>query len=167
MKLPTHVVAAGGIVTDPAGKLLLVKHHKHGWVFPGGIIENGESVTDGLAREIAEETGVTTAVQTLFCVSTNVASYPGYNGVDVIPTKLMLDFICAYAGGEPAPSEENAESGWFSPKECRTLVTDPAHRVRLDAYFAFDGTVRYHVYSSVRDKDTGEAVFRMIEERAL
>lgn len=42
--------------------LLLVRNRRrdgsHDWSPPGGVIEDGESVVDGLTREVAEETGV-------------------------------------------------------------------------------------------------------------
>ena len=41
MGFPTHIVSAGGIVEDGNGKILLVKAHDDGWVYPGGITEVG------------------------------------------------------------------------------------------------------------------------------
>jgi 8-oxo-dGTP diphosphatase len=51
----------GGLLLGEAG-LLLVRNRRrdgsHDWSPPGGVIEDGESVVDGLTREVAEETGV-------------------------------------------------------------------------------------------------------------
>src|SRR5206468_653696 len=56
------VVASGLIEED--GKLLLVQNRRRNgsldWSTPGGVIEiaDGESVVDGLTREVEEETGI-------------------------------------------------------------------------------------------------------------
>ena len=42
MKFPTHIVAAGALVTNQKNEVLLVKNPHRGWEFPGGQIENGE-----------------------------------------------------------------------------------------------------------------------------
>lgn len=51
-------------VYDSDNKLLLTRRSKkmklfpRAWVLPGGHIEKGESLEDGVIREIEEETGV-------------------------------------------------------------------------------------------------------------
>lgn len=57
-------LVAGGLVEDGDGALLLVQNRRRNgsldWSPPGGVIdvEGGESVRDGLTREVAEETGI-------------------------------------------------------------------------------------------------------------
>lgn len=57
-------LVASGIVEGPEGLLLVQNRRRNGsldWSTPGGVIEveTGESVLDGLTREVAEETGIT------------------------------------------------------------------------------------------------------------
>ena len=57
--LPGVVVAAGGLLTDTAGRVLLVKpNYRELWSLPGGICEHGEPPQAGCARELAEELGL-------------------------------------------------------------------------------------------------------------
>ncbi len=58
-----RVPCVGAIITDPAGRLLLIKrgHEPEAgrWSVPGGRIEPGESDEQALVREVREETGLT------------------------------------------------------------------------------------------------------------
>jgi len=57
--LPSVVVAAGALITDPTGRVLLVKpNYRELWALPGGICEYGEPPQAGCARELAEELGI-------------------------------------------------------------------------------------------------------------
>jgi ADP-ribose pyrophosphatase YjhB (NUDIX family) len=144
--LPTHIIAAAGVVLNESGEILLVNTPRHGWVLPGGIVEVGENVIDGVKREIMEETGVAVEVGDLFCVSSNTETYPGYNGVKEVPTKLMLDFICRAAGGAPRPSEENTESAYFPPERVMDLIGYEAIRERFQAWLEYTGRPIYLEY---------------------
>ncbi|WP_397311263.1 NUDIX domain-containing protein [Paenibacillus ihbetae] len=96
--MPTHIVAVGGIVENENGEILLVKV-RNGWVFPGGQVEVGENLIEALMREVKEESGIDTTVSHLIGVYSNTSTYPGYNGVDMVPTKVMMDYVCTYTGG--------------------------------------------------------------------
>ena len=51
------VPAAGGIVSNPSGEILMI-HRKGWWDLPKGHIEEGESPLQAALREINEETGL-------------------------------------------------------------------------------------------------------------
>lgn len=90
-----------------AGKVLLAKRAaepKQGeWDLPGGFIAPGEVVTEGLRREILEETGL--KLENLRRLHQAPGDYAG---------KPTLNFIyTAEATGEPVAGDDVAELRWF------------------------------------------------------
>lgn len=144
--MPTHIIAGAGIVLNDKDEVLMVKTYNAGWVFPGGQVEVGENVIDAVKREVMEETGVDIEVGEVFCIASNTAKYPGYNGVKEVPTKIMLDFICRAKGGTPKPSEENSESKYVSKEKALELITAPAIIERYKAYLEYTGRPIYMEY---------------------
>jgi 8-oxo-dGTP diphosphatase len=54
--MATPRVAAGAIIRNPQGQILIVKPaYKHGWDIPGGYVEPGESPASAYRRELREE----------------------------------------------------------------------------------------------------------------
>ena len=55
------VAAVGGLILNAAGELLLVRRArdpgKGRWGLPGGFVDRGETIEEGLIREVAEEDG--------------------------------------------------------------------------------------------------------------
>ena len=124
----------------------MVKTYNYDWVFPGGQVEVGENVIDAVRREIMEEAGIDVEVGEVFCIASNTGKYPGYNGVKEIPTKIMLDFICRYMGGEPRPSDENSESAWVPKDKGLERIKGPAIIERYKAFLEYTGRPVYMEY---------------------
>lgn len=95
--LPGVVIAAGGLITDPSGRVLLVKpNYRDHWTIPGGICEHGEPPHDGAARELAEELGLAIPVGRLLATDW---SQP--YGLDARP---IMHFV--FDGGELADGRD-------------------------------------------------------------
>lgn len=146
MTFPTHIVSAGGIVEDESGNILLVKAHDDGWVYPGGIVEVGENLIDGLIREIKEESGIDAAVQHVVNVISNTEPHQWYDRGIEVPTKVMFDFVCRPVGGEISISEETSDCRWIPKEDVLDFITAPAIRLRYQAYLNFNGSVNYIEY---------------------
>ncbi|MES9739024.1 NUDIX hydrolase, partial [Peribacillus frigoritolerans] len=58
MAFPKHRLAVSVAVLNNKNEILLVKNWKRGWEFPGGYVENGESLHSAAIREVKEESGI-------------------------------------------------------------------------------------------------------------
>lgn len=68
-----------GVVFDDRGRVLMVRHgYDHGWHFPGGGVERGETLHEALERELREEANVVIAAPgRLHGVFSNEGILPG------------------------------------------------------------------------------------------
>lgn len=56
---PLHSVCVAAVIVNEHGQVLLTQRRDNGhWEPPGGVLELSESITDGLRREVREETGL-------------------------------------------------------------------------------------------------------------
>ena len=122
-------LGAQGVVIDGQSRVLLVRHgYRPGWFFPGGGVERGESVETALARELAEETGVTlTAPAKLHGIFSNGEKFPG----DHIVLFTVRDWDQPQT---PPANMEIAEQGFFSVEDL-PRGTDAGTRRRLAEIF--------------------------------
>ena len=136
MSAAKHIVAVAGLVTNAEGRVLMVFSPRRDWEFPGGQVEEGETLTAALEREVREETGVRVAVGQLAGVYSNVQSHI-----------VMLDFLCDYLGGDLTPSAESLQVEWVEPVEALARIIRPVIRERLRDMLEFDGRVVYRAYT--------------------
>lgn len=136
MTTPKHIVAVAGLVTDAQGRVLMLRSPRRDWEFPGGQVEEGESLTDALRREVWEETGVTVSVGSLVGVYSNVKSHI-----------VMFDFLCDYIGGDLTTSVESPEVAWVDRDEALARIIRPAIRDRMRDMLDFNGRIVYRSYT--------------------
>jgi ADP-ribose pyrophosphatase YjhB (NUDIX family) len=120
---PRHSVSVSGIVTDDHGRALLIRRRDNGrWEPPGGVLELGESIHNGLQREVREETGLDIEPIALSGVYKNMTR-----------AIINLVFRCKVTGGALATNDEASEFRWAAESEVPGLM-DEAYAIRvLDA----------------------------------
>jgi len=110
---PTAPVAAVGGVVIHDGAVLLVKRayppRQGEWSLPGGQLELGESMAEGVRREVREETGlevdVGAVVEVFDRVHRDEAGRIRYHFV-------IVDFLCRPCGGALAAGDDAADACW-------------------------------------------------------
>ena len=159
-ELPYHLISACGLVRRD-GLVLLVRNPKRGWEMPGGTVEQGETITDALRREIHEESGIRCEPERLTGVYQNLAAKDGYGPLAGmrIPPIINLAFLCRYIDGEGTVSEESEDVRWVTPEEAAGMVTHPLYAKRLADMLNTDGSIVFSSY----EYDNRTAVFRSDE----
>src|SRR5215475_768363 len=133
-----HSVSVAGVITDDHGRALLIQRaDNHRWEPPGGVLELGETIRDGLRREVREETGLDVEPVALTGVYKNMN-----RGI------VALVFRCKIAGGDLATTEEASAFRWATGPELLELmpeayairVQDALHERATTAIRPHDGT---------------------------
>lgn len=122
--------AAGGFVTDPSGRVLLVKPgYRDHWGWPGGHIDEGETPEEACGRELAEELGLTRPVGRLLVVHW----VPPLDDRPIPLVHFLFDCGTFEDGmGVALQEEELDDYGFFTAEEAAALM--PAYLVaRLEA----------------------------------
>ena len=106
------VVGVGGVVIENA-RVLLIRRGTEPllgqWSIPGGTLELGESLKDGVARELLEETGLHVRVLDLIEAFDRIfpAAEPGNTSVSRPRYHyVILDYLCERISGEPRAASD-------------------------------------------------------------
>ena len=145
---PRHIVAASALIRNERREIVLVRTERRGWELPGGQIELGETLTDGLQREIMEECGLHVELGRLLHVRSNLSK-----------AIVIFCFQAIYVGGELRPSEETPEVRWADEETALELVTHPALSASLRDMLRDDRRMRYDAY--------GANPFELVESREI
>ncbi len=124
------VAGVGGIVLR-GRDVLLVKRafppRAGEWSLPGGRLELGESLVDGVRREVREETGIEVEVGPLVEVFDRV-----HRDADgrVRYHFVIADYLCHPIGGALAAGDDAADARWV-PREAVVDLGVNAHAVAV------------------------------------
>ena len=115
---PTRPIVGVGGVVFRGGRVLLVKRRFEPlagrWSLPGGVLEVGETLGQGLAREMMEETGLDVEVGPVVDVFDRITrddeGRPRFHYV-------LVDFLCTVRAGTPTAGSDVAEVALVDPED--------------------------------------------------
>lgn len=136
---PDHPVIGIGGAALLGGCLVLIRRanepRKGEWSIPGGRLELGETLAEGVRRELREETGLEVEVGELIEAFERIDSGP-----DGRPRfhYVILDFFCRARSGQPAPAGDALEIALAREDELgRFGLNEAVERVARKAFEIF------------------------------
>ncbi|MFV1990100.1 MAG: NUDIX domain-containing protein [Acidimicrobiales bacterium] len=124
---PKITVGVRALVIDDEERICLVRHtYRPGWFLPGGGIKVGESLVEGMARELLEETGIQ--------ASSRPHRIQGvYSSFAEHKSDHIIVFVVTDWKGKLSHSSEIAEVRFIDPDELPE-DTSPATQRRIKEY---------------------------------
>jgi len=123
------LLGSGAIVFHPAGdRVLMVRHRdmegdfwRGRWIFPGGLVELGETLARAAAREVEEETGV--RVRVGHAIPPHDRIVRARDGT--VELHVVYNIHWALAMGDAIrPGDDVADVAWFTAAELRAAEAD-------------------------------------------
>ncbi len=116
------MVAVGAVITDATDRVLMVKHKPERggfwqgkWICPGGKLELGESIEDGIRREVKEETNLEIKLTTPLVPFERIVESEGQVELHVI----YIDYLAETDSENQAliPDSDVGEARWVPRNE--------------------------------------------------
>jgi len=116
------LVGVGGVVIHRR-RVLLIKRGteplKNQWSIPGGLIELGEELWQGVRREIKEETGLDVEPLEVIAAFDRILRDHGRQGGWSLRGRgrvryhyVIIDYVCRLEGGKLAPASDVLDARW-------------------------------------------------------
>lgn len=127
-EFPQSPLVGVGAVVVHEGRVLLVRRGseplKGHWTLPGGMLEVGETIVEGVKREIREETGLLVEPLELVELLDRIHREAGC----VRYHYVIADYLCRVTGGELRAASDADAVRWVERAEWNShsaLVLDP------------------------------------------
>jgi 8-oxo-dGTP diphosphatase len=129
------IVGVGGVIISNHRALLIRRGSpplQGQWSIPGGLLETGETILEGVKRELREETGIEVRPLDLIEVFERIELDAGgrarYHYV-------VLDYLCEAISGEARAGSDVTDAAWASAEElAQYSLSSTATRVILKAF---------------------------------
>jgi ADP-ribose pyrophosphatase YjhB (NUDIX family) len=115
------------------GRILMVRERSDGrWTLPGGWADVNESAAQCVVREIAEESGFESRVLKLAAVWDYARQgHPARHHASI----YKMFFLCEITGGQPRPSIETTQVGFFERTALPELSAGRITGAQIEAMF--------------------------------
>ncbi|WP_316574259.1 NUDIX hydrolase [Nocardia canadensis] len=125
-------VAVSAVVLDGDGRILMIRRTDNDrYSIPGGGLEAGETVSEAVAREVLEETGIEVDVSDMVGVFSNPEHVIAYDDGEV-RQEFSICFRARPIGGTLRTSEESKEVLWVAPAALDSLDVHPSIKLRIE-----------------------------------
>lgn len=119
------IVGVGGVAVS-GDRVLLVRRGRPPlageWSIPGGALEVGESLVEGVRREMLEETGLdVNPTEMLAVLDRIVRDHDGR----VRYHYVLIDYLCTVRSGEACAASDASECRWVAAEELSTYSLHP------------------------------------------
>ncbi|MCW4039102.1 MAG: NUDIX hydrolase [Candidatus Bathyarchaeota archaeon] len=123
-KYPVCPLIGVGALIHRGDKIVVVKREnepaKGLWSIPGGLLELGERVYDGVKREVMEETGLDVEIDRLLDVIDNIV----YDDDGKICYHyVLIDYLCSSSHGDLTAATDVTEAQWIKLEDVNRLPT--------------------------------------------
>jgi len=132
------IVGVGGVVVQRQRALLIRRGFeplKGQWSIPGGALELGEGLADGVRRELKEETGLEVEPLEVVAAFDRITR----EGKRVKYHYVIVDYVCRLKGGRLKPASDVVDARWVRREDLpKYHLTEMATKVILESFKFFE-----------------------------
>ena len=135
-RYPSRPVVGVGAIITRGDAVLLVRRgrepQKGIWSIPGGVLKVGETLEEGVCREVREEVGLD--VRVLERVEVVERILPDADG-KVEYHYILIDYLCEPTGGSLQAADDAAEAAWVERGDLDTYAITTGTTTVIDQAF--------------------------------
>jgi len=132
------IVGVGGVVVHRRRALLIrrgCEPFKGRWSIPGGMLELGEELAEGVRRELKEETGLDIEPLEIVAAFDRIMR----EGKRVKYHYVIVDYVCRLKRGQLKPASDVIDACWVRREDLpKYNLTEMATKVILESFRFFE-----------------------------